>query len=615
MSQGRMWSQNVIEVVKVDPPPQEERVAREARRYPPEHKRDRYALPTSLSSHSPIGYRTRVDFTAEEMSAYMPLLSLEPPQSFTPTTLDEGALFDEASLGVLSARQSTNFYGQKQRTLGPRGSAQVTELFKRHLGDAAALDGATYTHITLTRPYRTPFTMLLTFAGHKPLLSLLSVPWRAIKKRVFGVTDIPTIGYLRGLHLGILADTMERAVVIASEGKRRANVILDPFCGQARRENAALVRELTKLCGLSARERREGWRVSMVTQVGGAAASDELVLEGGSAAWRKLGGALLALRSERIQPGVNHEPKAPPAYHRRQSMNVSEELTFQAGRAAYNAFSRWLNISRDQAKELLLNDRVDVLTPTGKSRLRKIRRALSDATDCLVRDLPLWVDLPTNRAFSRNANRGRKAFALAGQRIYLMGLSRPELKRHEIDWDLAVCATGAAAARSALYAELMGCVEIPEGCDMLAGVCLMAGPVNQNDIGKTFYGHPDLLDETLSHRDPTSLLVWTLKAKTVADPVGNEEQLLNPQRKGALVDLRCGPHQVVSIDAQDLGTSADRFTPMRAQNGRLNAERAYADVGNFLVDPEGGQIEGNAGEEWRGRDERLWSVNTSEEGS
>ena len=346
----------------------------------------------------------------------------------------------------------------------------------------------------------------------------------------------------------------------------------------------------------------------MVTQVGAVEPDEQLKLSGGSEAWRKIGGALLALRSERIQPGVNHEPKAPPAYHRRQSMNVSDELTFQAGRAAYNAFSRWLNIERDTAKELLLNDRVDVLTPTGKTRLRKIRRALADATDCLVRDLPLWADLPTGRAFSRNANRGRKAFALAGQRIYLMGLSKPEVARHNLDWDLAVCATGAAAARSALYSELMGCVEIPEGCDMLAGVCLMAGPVNQNDIGKTFYGHPDLLDETLSNRDPTALLVWTLKAKTVADPIGNEEQLLNPKRKGALVDLRCGPHQVAALDLDDASHSKTRrFAPMRARGSELNRERAYADVGNFIIDLDGREIEGNSGERWPHSAECVWS--------
>ena len=78
-------------------------------------------------------------------------------------------------------------------------------------------------------------------------------------------------------------------------------------------------------------------------------------------------------------------------------------------------------------------------------------------------------------------------------------------------------------------------------------ICLMAGPVNQNDIGKTYYGIPDLLAENFGSRDPTSLLVWTLKAKTVADPLGNEEQLMNRARKGALVDLRPGPHEVIQV--------------------------------------------------------------------
>ena len=51
-------------------------------------------------------------------------------------------------------------------------------------------------------------------------------------------------------------------------------------------------------------------------------------------------------------------------------------------------FSRWLEVDRDLAKDLLLNDRVDVLTPSGKNRLRKIRRALADATDCLCERPP-----------------------------------------------------------------------------------------------------------------------------------------------------------------------------------------------------------------------------------
>jgi hypothetical protein len=409
-------------------------------------------------------------------------------------------------------------------------------------------------------------------------------------KRFFGAHDIPTIGYLQGLHLGILADGIERAVVIASEGQRKANTLLAPFCGAERKHNQEVIRKITQLCKLSGKEKREGWTVAMVVQCGQVAQDEQIQLS--KPLWRTFGANLMAFRSERIQPGVNHEPKAPPQYHQRQDMNVSDEFTVQAGRAAYNAFCRWTGVSREDAKSLLLNDRVDVLTPNGKTRLRKIRRALGDATDCLVRDLPLWADLPTGRAFSRNAARGRKAFALAGQRIYIMGLSKKELDKHQIDWDLAVCATGASAARSALYSEIMGCINIPEECDLLAGVCLMAGPINQNDIGKTFYGHPDLLDESLSHIDPTSLLLWTLKAKTVADPIGNEEQLLNPNKKGALVDLRCGPHQVISI-SKDQG-----FAPMRLEQGRINQERAFADQENFVIAPDGTPIQGNQGKSW-----------------
>ena len=602
MTETAKQLQKEIEVVTITPPPLEERVKRDARFYPQEHPRDRYALPESLSSYSPIAYRSRVQFSKDEMAQYMPILSLSPPSSFSACQLTDQDLFEETSLGILSSRQSTNFFGQKQRTFGPEDSQKIHRLLVESGLDSESIEQTSYTHITLTRAYRTPFTLLLSFAGHKPFLSLFTVPWRGIKKRFFGTTDIPTISYLRGLHLGILADNMERAVLIASEGQRRANVILSPFCGKARRTNKTLIDKLNKLCELSTQEKSEGWQVSLVSQVGGAIPEEQINLEGGTKAWRKLGAAITALRSERIQPGVNHEPKAPPAYHRRQTMDVSEELTVQAGRAAYNAFSRWLGIDRELAKDLLLNDRVDVLTPTGKSRLRKIRRALADATDCLVRDLPLWVDLPTGKAFSRNANRGRKAFALAGQRIYLMGLSRDELRENDLDWDLALCATGAAAARSALYAELMGCTDIPEGCDMLAGICLMAGPVNQNDIGKTFYGHPDLLDETMSHRSPTSLLVWTLKAKTVADPVGNEEQLLNAKRKGALVDLRCGPHQVVSIKE-----SQGVFVPFRHKGESYNQERAFADIGNFLCDPDGKEIDGNRGESWPDSERYLWS--------
>ncbi|MEZ4467320.1 MAG: hypothetical protein R3F43_23460 [bacterium] len=121
--------------------------------------------------------------------------------------------------------------------------------------------------------------------------------------------------------------------------------------------------------------------------------------------------------------------------------------------------------------------------------------------------------------------------------------------------------------------------DIPEGCDLLAGICLMAGPVNQNDIGKTYYGMPDLLAETWPTRQPTSLLVWTLKAKTVADPVGNEEQLLNEKRKGALVDLRPGPHDVIQIErAASAGPCGRRARPPTGRAGPTAIRAAWPPI-------------------------------------
>ena len=99
---------------------------------------------------------------------------------------------------------------------------------------------------------------------------------------------------------------------------------------------------------------------------------------------------------------------------------------------------------------------------------------------------------------------------------------------------------------------------------------LDGGPVNQNDIGKQFYGFKDLLCGAHPDKTPTSMIVWTLKAKTIADPLGNEEQLLNPRRKGALVDLRPAPHDVVSIH------DGTRIRPFRKEQGRTSEERAFA---------------------------------------
>jgi hypothetical protein len=213
-------------------------------------------------------------------------------------------------------------------------------------------------------------------------------------------------------------------------------------------------------------------------------------------------------------------------------------------------------------------------------------------TDRVVANIPKWVDWPSGKAFSRNALRGKKAFALAGQRIYIVGLSKEEMAREDINWDMAVRAVGAACVRGGLYSELMGVCELPPDCDLLAGICLMAGPVNQNDIGKSFYGVDDLLIRAFPDRNPTSLLVWTLKAKTVADPIGNEEQLMSAKRKGALVDLRSGPHDVVSVQR-----GGDRI-PLRADGDLVNSERAFSDMDNFVRGDDGYEIPGNVGEVW-----------------
>ena len=552
-----------------------------------------------MDSASPVGYRTRLSLTRGEAEQAVRLMSMEQPTAFGPAVeITEAALFEEVSLGVLTSRQSTNYRGHRQTTCGPEDSGWIARVL-RDMGHEDALDGACMTHIVLSRPYRTPFTMLLTLTGHKPISSLITVPLRIWRKRYRGAHDIPTIGYLQDLHLGVLAESIERAAVLASGGERRANVFIGPF---DRQDHPGPIAELERICGLTEKERFEGWNVAMIAQVGVAAEGEAIDIP--DATCRKLAANLLAFRSERIQPGVNAEDKAPEQYQGRQDMDVPDELTVQAGRAGYNAFHRWTGLHRERAKELLLLDRIDVLTPGGKERLREVRKELNDITDWVIRDMPLWADLPVGKAFSRNANRGRKAFALTGQRIYVAGLSRAEVEDLGLNWQTAIRALGASAARCAFKAEIMGATEIPEGCDMLGGICLMAGPVNQNDIGKQCYGGADLLGPNHAHRNPTSLLVWSLKAKTIADPIGNEEQLLNAARKGVLVDLRPGPHDVVTL------RQAAKLSPMRRRGGRLNAERAFGDQGNFVIDPQGVEIPGNRGSAWPSawRSEVLWEV-------
>jgi hypothetical protein len=582
-----------IELVPIAPPPPEERARRGARFASPGEKRNRYHLPEALVSASPVGFRTRPSFTREQGALALRLLSMSRPSAFVPDPepVREEELFEECALGLMVARQSTNYRGHRETVVGPQDSAEVASLLRRLTGlDGAVLDGATHTHLVLSRPYRTPFTLLLTLIGHKPVTNLVTVPIRALRKKLLHADDIPTIGYLQHLHLGILADAMERAAVVASADRRRAQVFSAPFCGAARGKNRGVIRRLEKLAGLSAADRAAGWRLALVAQVGQSLPSERIGIPPETC--RRIGAALLSLRSERIQPGVTPADNAPDAYQRRQTMEVPDRLVEMCGRAAYNAFAHWTRCDREWAKDHILLERIDVLTPGGKERLREVRKELEAITDRVIRRLPLWADLPTGRAFSKNARRGKKAFALAGQRIYIGGLDQSEMEARHIDWDTAVRALGAVASRSALTAELTGCVEIPDDCDMLAGTCLMAGPVNQNDIGKSFYGVPDLLARAFPHHTPTSLLVWTLKAKTVADPIGNEEQLMNPKQKGALVDLRPGPHEVVSLRV------GGHITPMRSRDGKTSTERAFADAGNFVTAADGREIPGNRGEPW-----------------
>ena len=137
---------------------------------------------------------------------------------------------------------------------------------------------------------------------------------------------------------------MERAAVLASRGARKAQVLVKPFAGGARKDNRETLRALEKMAGLSALDRANGWRLSIVAQVGVVPEDEQVRLPPQTA--RKIGANLLAFRSERVQPGINQEEKAPEGYQKRQEMRIPDELVVQAGRAAYNAFSRWTGCGR-----------------------------------------------------------------------------------------------------------------------------------------------------------------------------------------------------------------------------------------------------------------------------
>ncbi|MEC9072967.1 MAG: hypothetical protein VX938_11325, partial [Myxococcota bacterium] len=305
-------------VVPVDPPPEEQLARRGADFAKEGERKTRYTLPKGLQSASPVGYRTRMSLSPEEAEEALSLFSMPRPTGFSETEpVSEQELFEECSLGVLSSRQSTNYRGHRQITFGAEDSGKITEILSGLAErEAPALAGASHTHVVLSRPYRTPFTMLLTLVGHKALLNLVTVPIRIFRKRFRHADDIPTIGYLQHLHLGILADALERAAVVTSCGQRRAQVFAAPFAGRGRDANRTAIRRIEDLCGLTSRERFAGWRVSVVAQVGGAAEGEALPLRPELA--RRVGANLMAFRSERVQPGVNAEEKAPEPYQARQ---------------------------------------------------------------------------------------------------------------------------------------------------------------------------------------------------------------------------------------------------------------------------------------------------------
>ena len=75
---------------------------------------------------------------------------------------------------------------------------------------------------------------------------------------------------------------------------------------------------------------------------------------------------------------------------------------------------------------------------------------------------------------------------------------------------------------------------------------------------------------------------------------------MSAKRRGGLVDLRCGPHEVVSV------MRGRRAHPLRASGSR---ERAYGDVGNFVTGTEGEEIQGKRGEPWPEEEgtRKLWA--------
>jgi len=579
-----------------------------ARLCDPGEKRSRHHLPERLESSSPLGYRTRVSLAPEEARLALALPSRAEARRFmdtaTPYRTLESTLFEEAALGVLVSRQSTNFFGQRQVTLGPSWSGKVEALLDALEGrEGAVLRGAAHTHLWLGRPYQTPFTALLTFVGHPPLADVLTVPFRALRKGVAGHADIPSIGWLPHVHAGILSEQVSRAVALAHAGRMGVRTFLRPFVGEAAQRNAPLLSDLEKAAGLNVLDTRlGGWRLMGVTQVGVLPPGDRLPFadlddalpNGRSRMARRIAATAMAFRSERVLPGhllgVELPENVPWIYREPEETTVPQALMDEVLRAARDAFEERLGYGVPEGvRDALLVHEIDTTSAPGQTEITLIRQELDEVTQRIRKNLPVWADAVSLGALARLVEQGTKAFALSGQRVVIFGLDGELLRGTGVDFEHAVRAVGAAIARACWIFEIAGSTEIPEGADLLGGVCAMAGPVNLNDIGKSFYGHADLLRRNYGQGLPTSLAVVCFKAKTPADPIGNEEQLLNRTKRGPLVDLRKGPHEAVALRA----SPESRVVPMRADP--VSRERAFHDVGNFVAGPDGREIEGNRG--------------------
>ncbi|MFT6162557.1 MAG: hypothetical protein ACJA00_005160, partial [Myxococcota bacterium] len=101
-----------VQLVPIQSPPKDQQYGRNARFADDGERRNRYHLPSKLSSSSPVGYRTRISLSTTETEEALGLLSMGRPTGFGPATdITDQMLFEESALGVLSARQSTNFRG------------------------------------------------------------------------------------------------------------------------------------------------------------------------------------------------------------------------------------------------------------------------------------------------------------------------------------------------------------------------------------------------------------------------------------------------------------------------------------------------------------------------